>query len=159
MSQEKENNNGLNTKDFLIGTFIGGVIGASAALLLAPKSGKDLRQDINDQAKIAKERTTDWTHQAIERGNQLATSARQSTSEFARTVSDRSTTLLERAKDLARSVRNDVDDLTESADSLTNDLEGISEEIAASVKKEVEDLQRSVEQLVKEVEEKEKNKE
>lgn len=38
--------NSNHSKDFLIGGLIGGVIGATAALLLAPKSGKELRSDI-----------------------------------------------------------------------------------------------------------------
>ncbi|MBU9714684.1 YtxH domain-containing protein [Evansella tamaricis] len=155
----ENNNNGMNTKDFFIGTLIGGFVGAAAALLFAPKSGKELRHDINEQAKVAKEFTADWTNTAVEKGNQIATSAKEGTTNFARSVSDQSNTLLEKVKDLATSVRKDMAELTESADSLTDDLEGISEEIAASVKKEVEDLQRSVEELVREVEEKEKNKE
>ncbi|WP_096189765.1 YtxH domain-containing protein [Evansella halocellulosilytica] len=139
-------NQGLNTKDFLIGSLLGGIIGASTALLLAPKSGKELRQDLNEQAKVAKEKTADWTTQAVEKGN-----------EFAAQVSDQSVTLIDKVKDVARSVRKDVEELTESAD-FSTDLEGVSKEIADSVKKEVEDLQRSVEQLVKEVEEKERQK-
>lgn len=35
-----------HSKDFLIGGLIGGMIGAAAALLLAPKSGKELRSDL-----------------------------------------------------------------------------------------------------------------
>ncbi|WP_078595005.1 YtxH domain-containing protein [Evansella clarkii] len=151
-----ENNNGMNTKDFIIGMFVGGTIGAAAALLTAPKSGKELRQDINEQARAAKDRTTDWTSQAVEKGNQLAVTAKEGTSTIAKTVSGQSTSLVEKVKDLAGKVRKDMEELTESADYLSDDMEGISDEIAASVRKEVEDLQRSVEQLVKEVEEKEK---
>src|SRR5690554_2849460 len=130
MSEEKDTS--MNTKDFFIGTLVGGLIGASAALLLAPKSGKELREDINAQAKVAKERTADWTHQAVEKGNQFATTAKDQSSQF-----------IHKVKDLAKSVRRDVVQLTESTDSLVDDLEGVSEDIAASVKKEVEDLQRS----------------
>ena len=43
----------MNTKDFLIGTLIGGIVGATTALFLAPKSGKELRSDISDQASAA----------------------------------------------------------------------------------------------------------
>ena len=34
------------TKGFIIGALVGGVAGALTALLLAPKSGAELRQDI-----------------------------------------------------------------------------------------------------------------
>ncbi|WP_416151522.1 YtxH domain-containing protein [Salipaludibacillus sp. HK11] len=139
----------MNPKDFLIGGLIGGVIGASVAFLLTPKSGREIRQDINQQAKVAKNKTSDWTNQAVERGSYFATSA-------ARSVSDQSTQLIDKIKTLSLSLKKDMDQLTESADYLMDDLDGISEDIAASVRQEVEDLQRSVEQLVKEVEEKER---
>ncbi|MCR6107625.1 YtxH domain-containing protein [Salipaludibacillus agaradhaerens] len=141
----------MNTKDFLIGSLIGGIVGASAAFLFAPKSGRELRQDINEQARAAKDKTSDWTNQAVEKGSTMASTA-------ARSVTDQSTQLIDKVKKLALSVRKDMQTLSESADYLADDLNGISEDIAASVRQEVEDLQRSVEQLVKEVEQKEQEK-
>ncbi len=38
------------TKGFVIGAIIGGAIGAITALLLAPKSGKELRQEIAEKS-------------------------------------------------------------------------------------------------------------
>lgn len=49
MSDREQDNN--TTNDLLVGLAIGGVIGAVAALLLAPKSGRELVNDISDQAK------------------------------------------------------------------------------------------------------------
>lgn len=155
MSEEKDNK--MNTKDFFIGAMIGGLLGASCALLLAPKPGRELRADIHNQARAAKEKTIDLTQQAVEKSNQFASTAKQSTTNFAKTVTDQSAQLLTKVKDLAKLVKKDVVQLTESADQL-DDFEGVNEDIAASVKKEVEELQRSVEQLIKEVEEQEKNK-
>lgn len=62
------NQDQINSKDFLIGTLIGGIVGASIALLWAPKSGRELRSNINEQAHIAKEK-----------GEKLAESAKQKT--------------------------------------------------------------------------------
>lgn len=36
------------SKNFVVGAILGGLIGTAAALLLAPKSGGDLREDIRD---------------------------------------------------------------------------------------------------------------
>jgi gas vesicle protein len=36
--------------NFLFGAFLGGLIGAGLALLFAPKSGNELRQDISEYA-------------------------------------------------------------------------------------------------------------
>ncbi len=38
------------TKGFVVGALIGGAVGAITALLLAPKSGKELRQDIANKS-------------------------------------------------------------------------------------------------------------
>ncbi|MDF2854444.1 MAG: YtxH protein [Neobacillus sp.] len=63
MSKEyvsKENgqrHNEDSTSSFLLGAIIGGVIGAAAAMLLAPKSGQEIRSTINNQAETIKEKT------------------------------------------------------------------------------------------------------
>ena len=36
---------------FFIGSLVGGIIGAAAALLFAPSAGKDLRMQINERAQ------------------------------------------------------------------------------------------------------------
>ena len=50
------------TKDFLIGAAIGGILGTTAALMAAPKSGKKIREDICD----AYCDISDKTHDAID---------------------------------------------------------------------------------------------
>lgn len=45
------------TKGFLLGALAGGVVGSITALLLAPKPGKELRQDISDGAQKVGETT------------------------------------------------------------------------------------------------------
>jgi gas vesicle protein len=44
---------------FLIPFLIGGLVGAGIALLLAPKSGKELRKDIADMTANTRDRVTD----------------------------------------------------------------------------------------------------
>lgn len=79
MSNENQNNNGgMNGKDFVIGTLIGGIIGASVALLYAPKAGKDLRQDINTGADQVRERASEWKNTAYDKGNELYERAQES---------------------------------------------------------------------------------
>lgn len=47
MFEDNRSNN--NAQNFVIGTVVGGVIGSVAALLLAPKTGYALREDIADK--------------------------------------------------------------------------------------------------------------
>lgn len=59
------------SKDFIIGALIGGILGAAAALFLAPKSGKELRTDLNTQATILKEKSSEYTDKAKEKSGDL----------------------------------------------------------------------------------------
>ena len=47
MANQQDNQAGT----FIIGALLGGAVGAVAALLLAPKSGRDLRQDIAERSE------------------------------------------------------------------------------------------------------------
>lgn len=51
-------NGGAN---FMVGLFIGAAMGAMGALLLAPKSGKELRADLKEEGQKLKERTVKET--------------------------------------------------------------------------------------------------
>jgi gas vesicle protein len=65
-------NDNSNTKSFFLGALIGGAIGAVAALLLAPKSGKELRRDIVDTTTDAYDKATDYVSSTIEEGKHKA---------------------------------------------------------------------------------------
>lgn len=46
-----------SSSSFLLGALIGGLVGAAAAIFLAPKSGKEIRSTLNNQAGTLKEKT------------------------------------------------------------------------------------------------------
>jgi gas vesicle protein len=46
-----------SSSSFLLGALIGGLVGAAAAIFLAPKSGREIRSTINNQAGTLKEKT------------------------------------------------------------------------------------------------------
>lgn len=84
MTEEKS---GL-TKGLFIGFLAGGVIGAIAALLYAPKSGRELRTDIKRKAadiagdatqyvKSARAKTYDVMNEGKTRSEQLVTEAKE----------------------------------------------------------------------------------
>src|SRR5882757_5634980 len=85
-------------KDSQIGTavtflMIGLGVGALTALLLAPKTGKQLRKDIRRKYEDAKETVDDWTDDAkeaaedlIERGSEIADEIRERVSPLAKAV-------------------------------------------------------------------------
>ena len=65
----------VHMKDFVIGALVGGIVGAAAALLLAPKAGSELRNDVAVQAVTlsgtAKEKTTQLSNQLKEQSATL----------------------------------------------------------------------------------------
>jgi gas vesicle protein len=54
---------GHNASSFILSFIIGGLVGAGVALLLAPQSGKAIRQKIKELAGDAKEKAAEYTEQ------------------------------------------------------------------------------------------------
>lgn len=98
-NQSKAEEN-INTKDFLIGALIGGIVGAATALFLAPKSGKELRSNINEQASVLKGKTGQIRETAVVKGAKLAAAAKEKTNVLSQTVSKQSTELVNKVKNL-----------------------------------------------------------
>ena len=55
-----EQNSSNYTKGFLLGALVGGAVGAITALLLAPKSGRELREDIAMRSSEFYDKATDY---------------------------------------------------------------------------------------------------
>lgn len=105
----------INSKDFMIGALIGGIVGAAAALFLAPKSGRELRSDINEGAKYLSDKTEKMRQTAVEKGSEFAEVAKVKTSQITDSVSKQSAVLKENVKNLRRksSVEQNPVDLVE----------------------------------------------
>ncbi|MCX6154718.1 MAG: YtxH domain-containing protein [Candidatus Kapabacteria bacterium] len=69
--------NGTNefSKGLLLGSLIGGAIGAMAALLLAPKSGKEFRRDLADKSVEYYSKASDAINTVSENYSPVITSA------------------------------------------------------------------------------------
>ncbi|TCS95073.1 YtxH domain-containing protein [Hazenella coriacea] len=53
-------NDGIRMRDFLLGAVVGGVVGATVALLTSPKSGKEMREDLKQGVENIKDRSADF---------------------------------------------------------------------------------------------------
>lgn len=58
MSEKK----GMNVGEFFVGAVIGGIIGATVALLTTPKTGKEMREDLKESLEVAKDKSYDLVH-------------------------------------------------------------------------------------------------
>ncbi|GEL77188.1 YtxH domain-containing protein [Tenuibacillus multivorans] len=88
MANEKESQESINSKDFLIGSLIGGIVGASVALLFAPKSGRELREDLNTGAQQVRDRASEWRDVAYEKGSEWSSQLQEKSREFSDRVKD-----------------------------------------------------------------------
>ncbi|WP_209123664.1 YtxH domain-containing protein [Alkalihalobacillus sp. BA299] len=57
---------------FVIGTLVGGMIGATSALLLTPKRGEEMRQDLIGRMNISTSETKPLSHMILEMGSEWA---------------------------------------------------------------------------------------
>lgn len=89
----------LNMKDFVIGALVGGIVGAAVGLLLAPKTGRDLRSEVAQQAvnirekglvlsSSAKEKTVQLSHQIKEQSSQIVDKVKAKTSKTPKVFDD-----------------------------------------------------------------------
>ena len=70
----------VNMKDFVIGAFVGGIVGAAVGLLLAPKTGKELRDEVATQAVNLKEKSITLSSTAKEKTVELVDKVKAKTS-------------------------------------------------------------------------------
>jgi gas vesicle protein len=85
---------------------IGGGIGAVIALLFAPKSGKELREDIADASRKGIEKGREAASQLQDRAGEYYETGREKASEFYQTAQGKAGELSEKAKAAAARTAN-----------------------------------------------------
>lgn len=104
------------TRDLLVGGLAGAVLGAVAGLLMAPKPGEELRQDIADTYEDVSDRTHEFTNdvskkgkafakQAKTRANKWLNLAHQLVDDLTENVEDTSGDILDKAKEVVQNHR------------------------------------------------------
>ena len=103
------------TKHILTGVVVGGLIGATAMLLLAPRSGEETRAEIRDKAMDLRDRTTE-------------------------TVKDKVSQVASRAGEIKGGIRGKSHDLKQRGqDALVEQLDRVTEAVDAA-KRVLQDL-------------------
>ncbi|MGG3560334.1 YtxH domain-containing protein [Neobacillus rhizosphaerae] len=70
--EANQNRNDESSNSFILGAFIGGVVGAAAALLFAPKSGKELRSTLTNQAGSIMDKSGSLRENVVSKSSELA---------------------------------------------------------------------------------------
>ena len=114
--------NGMSTKDFVVGAIVGGIVGAATALFLAPKSGKELRKDLSEQGSVLMEKSaplmekgTVLKQTATEKGMALKQTAQEKGTEWISVAKEKGAPLTEAVKKKFGSSTGDDND-SNSAD-------------------------------------------
>jgi len=110
-----ENKEKRNSCGFLAGAFVGGVIGAAAALILAPKSGRELRRNLTGQADVFKEKASSWVELAKEKGIQWTCSAKEKSSELASATKDKAEHLSKTVQSKSGEMAGKIQTITSNA--------------------------------------------
>jgi gas vesicle protein len=96
--ESDKRDDGINTKDFIIGALTGAIIGSLTALLFAPKSGREFRHDLNNQAYTIRDKTEHLRTNAISRGSELTSAVKDKTSAISKKVSEQSVDLVNKVR-------------------------------------------------------------
>lgn len=119
-----EDSSSVNGKDFAIGALVGGILGAAAALLLAPKAGRELRNDVTLQASNLKTKSADYT-----------TVVKEKATDLSQKVQEQSAKVVDKAKSLKSQTTPPLDDGTVSSEG-EEPLEEIIDRTVAEVERE-----------------------
>jgi gas vesicle protein len=101
---------------FLSGVIIGGLIGAAAALLLAPQSGEETRAIIRERSIELKDKATETAEEARHRAEMAAMDARHRAEELAHQARERADEAIKRGQEV---IDQQVDRFTKTEDDVT----------------------------------------
>ncbi|MCG7385784.1 YtxH domain-containing protein [Paenibacillus sp. ACRRY] len=115
---------------FAKGIFIGGLLGAAAALLFAPKPGRELRGDLSEKVGMVTDRTKEVAAVVSDKATELAKTVSTKTSDIAKTVN-------QGRNDVMDSVRKASADVADEASKATSEVASASEEAKEDARKEL----------------------
>ena len=140
-----------NKGGFLLGALIGGTAAAVTALLLAPESGKDLRNRLAKQVDDLLDTTSDYGDQAANKADALKKYAQEKAVQFAKQSEELSALLKEKTgyttNEIYQDLKEQVTDLTKK---VKDSVKEIDEEVIEPV---AEDIVLDFEALAQEVQE------
>ncbi|MDW0110327.1 YtxH domain-containing protein [Sporosarcina aquimarina] len=131
---------------FLMGALVGGVIGAAAALFLAPKTGKEMREDLSTQAvqiknksielsSTAKDKAVDFTATAKDKAADLSSTAKDKAAEFSAVAKEKTDDLKKNVQEQTENVTGKVKTMTSKSSAPLDDGTASSEGEEPIVKK------------------------
>jgi len=116
------------TSTFLKGALVGGLLGAAAALLFAPKSGRELRGDLSGTISTMTDKSKELASTLGEKASDVAKSVSSKTAELAKSVNEGKNSIMESVKqasaDLAEDAKNASDKVKAAAEDASQTAAG-----------------------------------
>lgn len=117
---EAEYEKNTNGRDFVFGVVLGTVVGGIVGLLLAPKSGKELQDDLSEKSnKIiddVKTKTDDLKVQAQSKAEEIKTQAEEKKEEVKTKVEDKKAQASEKAEEVKAKAADKKDEASQKAE-------------------------------------------
>lgn len=105
-----------NATKMVVSALAGAVVGAVTALLLAPKSGKELRSDISEKYHEATEKSKEIASQVTQKSKDIAKAVQEKGKELVQTVSEQTSQLVENAKSVKDAVKDEIHSLRSASE-------------------------------------------
>jgi gas vesicle protein len=86
---------------FMLGVITGAFVGAGVALLFAPKTGQEMRQQLGEQYRGLADRVTETTQTLRENADTLRQQGRERVQQLTGQLSDRASAVIDRASSVA----------------------------------------------------------
>ena len=122
---------------FLLGAFIGASAAAVTALLFAPKSGKELREDLAVKADELKEQLSDYVDISIEKGVELSEAALNATEDIRVNLKDSASQFKDTVKKSATNLKEEVSQTVSKVQDTFSAKKEEAEEVVTELKEEV----------------------
>ena len=91
----------MKSKEFIVGTILGTIAGAVAAILLTPKTGPEIRAKLSFQVENLTEKTQKLAYDVTDKTKRIANEVSDITQEIAKTMSAHSNQNTEKAEKLS----------------------------------------------------------
>ncbi|MBS4761632.1 YtxH domain-containing protein [Carnobacteriaceae bacterium zg-ZUI252] len=114
-------------KKFVPGLIVGALVGAGIALLVTPKSGKELREDLLDKSEDLKAIALDYMELLTVKGEELLTATKDTTDSLVEKFNDKKDEL---ADTLAEKTDALTEALNDKKEALTAKLSEVTEKVS-----------------------------
>ncbi|NRF92187.1 YtxH domain-containing protein [Paenibacillus frigoriresistens] len=110
---------GTNKGGLLLGLVIGGAVGAITSLLLAPKAGSELREDLSNTYRTFNDKTSQLASAVGQKTQDIVSTVSDKTQDIASVVSEKTqeaaSAVSEKTKDIANTISHQASEAVDKA--------------------------------------------